>query len=91
MDKDWHAGFLETSDMMFIKSELVRELDIQESSAPEPMKFLIEFLIDYKQMKRDTRHGTLGNPIGANAAIGKKNMNIVITKMAEHILELLKK
>lgn len=86
MDEDWHSGFLETSDMLFIKPELVKKEKIKKSSIPKPL----DFIGDYKKTKRDSREGVFGNPLGATATIGEKNMGIVVEKIVKIIRALTK-
>lgn len=85
MKEDWHAGFLETSDMLFVREDLVKKDKLKESTVPEPMKFIV----DYKKTESNGRMGVLGNPVGAKASIGAKNMGEIITKLTDHLSELL--
>ncbi len=85
MNSDWHAGFLETSDMLFIKPELVKEDKIKKSSIPP----IMEFIGNYKLSKRDERNGVFGNPVGANKNIGEKNMQEIVKKLVDLISKII--
>lgn len=70
MNKDWHAGEMETSDMLYINEKLVRKDEIKKSSVPEPMKWIVS----YKNMKKDERLGVLGDPTNASKEKGEKEL-----------------
>ncbi|MFP4403958.1 MAG: creatininase family protein [Nanoarchaeota archaeon] len=85
MDDDWHAGFIETSEMLYLKPKLVKKKHIRKSSVPDYMKFII----DYKKTKEDQRQGVFGDPSNANSNIGKNNFKIIIESMIKEIKKLI--
>lgn len=85
MDKDWHAGRIETSDMLYLKEDLVRKSKIKRSDVPRPMKFTT----DYRKMKKDKRQGVLGDASKASKELGKKNFETAVKKMTQEIQKLL--
>jgi len=86
LEKDWHAGYLETSDMLYLKPELVKKNKIKKSSVPKPMNWISP----YYECKRDWRKGVLGNPIKASAKVGRKNFEAIVKNLINYLKPLIK-
>ena len=104
-DKDWHAGWLETSLVMAMEPELVRMQDMELD--PEPLLNLQiehpdnyqhaekivddEFVVPRMTQRPDIKVGVMGHPEKASPELGKKTIEDIVTNGAAKILELEKK
>jgi creatinine amidohydrolase len=89
-----HSGELETSVMLVVRPELVRN-DLIDADGPEnPSKFEGRDLFApgkvavAKPFKEMTRHGGIGDPRKASSEKGERILSVIIEKLAEVVNEI---
>lgn len=85
MDQDWHAGRIETAEMLCLKENLVQKSKIQKSDVPKPM----EFSQSYRLQKKDSRQGVFGDPSQATKEQGEQNIGFAVAGIVKKLKPLI--
>ncbi len=79
-----HAGELESSVMLYLRGDLVRMQEAEPEAGGEPLSPTLVF-DDWPS--RCSRTGTLGDPTGASAEMGRRIVEAVVSRLVEVIAE----
>ncbi|MFC1461299.1 creatininase family protein [Verrucomicrobiota bacterium] len=101
-ERDWHAGWLETSLVMALEPELVRMQDLELD--PEPLLELQiehpdnyqhaekivddEFVVPRMTQRPDIKIGVMGHPEQASPELGRKIVEGIVVDASSKIMEL---
>ncbi len=101
-EKDWHAGWLETSMMMALAPHLVHMEEMKIDKKPDPSIKILDpdssqqaekivddpMVIPRMRQRPDIKVGVIGNPAKASAKLGKELVRQAVSIMVKKISEI---